>query len=509
MVLASTCTSSLLLLRRCSPAVVVVRGRRREVAMAVHGVHPPPCVRGMTEWKPELFTTTTLIPCLRVDQNHVNQVRGPLAKLSLRMAGLRPVQECPDIPARRLVLLNPSLVSMFGDLAREEAVAAALATLNITREDFTVRTFPLTMANWVPADLIRAVLPEGEEAVSGFSIIGHIIHLNLKQHLEPYRFVIGEALLLTKQIRTVVNKTSTIDNTYRNFAMELLAGEKDFQVTVKENGQTFEFDFSQVYWNPRLSSEHARVVARLGPKSILYDACAGVGPFAVPAAVKGAEVHANDLNPASHRWLDANLARANRRARRAARCYNMDAREFVRSRVREGLAGVWREVGEDVEDVKEVHVTMNLPALAITFLGVFRGLFKEEQEGQEGQRVAAGRALPRVHVYGFSSKEDTVRDIQARVEHYLGAPLDEEHLEEVAFVRNVAPNKDMLRASFLVPRHVLFDMEPVKDDEVEEWVDEEEVKEEVKKRDLSPESSKASDAKKVAPSEPVWFGERL
>ena len=62
-------------------------------------------------------------------------------------------------------------------------------------------------------------------------------------------------------------------------------------------------------------------------------------------------------------------------------------------------------------------------------------------------------------------------------------------------------------------RHVLFDMEPVKDDEVEEWVDEEEAKEEMneeaKKRDLSPESSKASDAKKVAPSEPVWFGERL
>ena len=47
--------------------------------------------------------------------------------------------------------------------------------------------------------------------------------------------MIGEALLLTKQIRTVVNKTSTIDNTYRNFAMELLAGEKDFQGGTKQN----------------------------------------------------------------------------------------------------------------------------------------------------------------------------------------------------------------------------------------------------------------------------------
>ena len=54
-------------------------------------------------------------------------------------------------------------------------------------------------------------------------------------------------------------------------------------------------------------------------------------------------------------------------------------------------------------------------------------------------------------------------------------------------------------------------MEPVKDDEVEEWVEEEEeekAKEEVKKRDLSPESSMTNNAKK-APSAPVWYGERL
>ena len=51
--------------------------------------------------------------------------------------------------------------------------------------------------------------------------------------------MIGEALLLTKQIRTVVNKSSTIDNTYRNFAMELLAGEEDFQVSCTVNLSKF------------------------------------------------------------------------------------------------------------------------------------------------------------------------------------------------------------------------------------------------------------------------------
>ena len=120
---------------------------------------------------------------------------------------------------------------MYKDIVKEPTTAACLTSLDITVKDFTVRSFDLTVQNWTPHDLIKAILPEGEEGVSGFSIIGHIIHLNLKEHLEPFKDVIGEALLLTKQIRTVVNKSSTIDNTYSNFAMELLAGEDDFQVS--------------------------------------------------------------------------------------------------------------------------------------------------------------------------------------------------------------------------------------------------------------------------------------
>ena len=114
----------------------------------------------------------------------------------------------------------------------------------------------------------------------------------------------------------VVNKSSTIDNTFRNFEMEILAkkdettegendnfGRNDFVVSVKENGAKFEFDFSKVYWNPRLVTEHQRIVDLLRVGDMLYDVFAGVGPFAVVAAIKS-KISKN--NPLGIRYFSFN-----------------------------------------------------------------------------------------------------------------------------------------------------------------------------------------------------------
>lgn len=47
----------------------------------------------------------------------------------------------------------------------------------------------------------------------------------------------------------------------------------------------------QVYWNSRLESEHHRLVDQyFKPNEVIADIMAGVGPFAVPAALKGCTV---------------------------------------------------------------------------------------------------------------------------------------------------------------------------------------------------------------------------
>ena len=68
----------------------------------------------------------------------------------------------------------------------------------------------------------------------------------------------------------------------------------------------FRFDFSKVYWNSRLQTEHARLVDSFNVQDVVCDAFAGVGPFAIPAGKKGCGVMASDLNPASAEALTEN-----------------------------------------------------------------------------------------------------------------------------------------------------------------------------------------------------------
>ena len=74
-----------------------------------------------------------------------------------------------------------------------------------------------------------------------------------------------------------------------------------------ESNCVFSFDFSKVYWNSRLHTEHDRLVQLFAPDDIVVDVFAGVGPFALPAAKKGCGVLANDLNPESYKWLAHNV----------------------------------------------------------------------------------------------------------------------------------------------------------------------------------------------------------
>lgn len=192
-----------------------------------------------------------------------------------------------------------------------------------------------------------------------------------------------------------------------------------------------------MYWNPRLSTEHQRVVDLVKRGDTVFDVFAGVGPFAVPAARSGANVLANDLNPESYRWLQHNCKLNKVESR--VRTFNLDGRAFIRDAVRQELPAL-------MEGKAGVHVVMNLPALALDFLDAFRGLLDREPSGEEN--------LPTVHCYGFTKDDDPETDVVKRASRSLGVPMEDQC--SVHFVRNVAPNKDMMCVRFKVPKEVLF-----------------------------------------------------
>jgi tRNA (guanine37-N1)-methyltransferase len=103
-------------------------------------------------------------------------------------------------------------------------------------------------------------------------------------------------------VTTVINKTEDVGthSEFRTFSYEVLAGEDDMNVEIREGDCTFRFDYSKVYWNSRLQTEHKRLVDSFKPGEVVCDVMAGVGPFAVPAGKKGVFVWANDLNPESY-----------------------------------------------------------------------------------------------------------------------------------------------------------------------------------------------------------------
>ena len=80
------------------------------------------------------------------------------------------------------------------------------------------------------------------------ALAGHIAHLNLRDEQLPFKHVIGQVVLDKNQprIKTVLNKLGTITNEFRVFEHEVLAGENNTVVTLKEGGCVFRFDFSKV-----------------------------------------------------------------------------------------------------------------------------------------------------------------------------------------------------------------------------------------------------------------------
>ena len=286
-------------------------------------------------------------------------------------------------------------------------------------------------------EVMKQLLPPDVVVPSGFETVGHLAHFNLSDSQLPYKHLIGQVVIdvhinQKTHVKTVVNKLENINNTFRTFDMELIAGEPNFTVTQKEGNCYFAFDFRKVYWSSKLSNERQRLLQLLKPGEVLCDLFAGVGPLSVQAAKKGLTVIANDLNPECYESMLVNAARNKVTSR--MHIYNQDARAFFRAVIGTQRAEVavedrLRQPPFEVLPATIHHIYMNLPMDALDFVDVFLGAFEPEQY------------LPLLHIYAFSALEDPREEFIERITKIWG-PWDHSRMVIIP-VRDVAPRKMM------------------------------------------------------------------
>lgn len=386
-------------------------------------VHPTSNFPPLSIFESEVKHSALIIPAKRT-----TELRKDLKDVILNRPKTKSIyqvedEDIDDPSAYRKLVLNSG-----SDVLEHSSIVELL------KSDSQIRTSTHTMktsySDWTVEKVLRRLLPF-KEIPSSFETIGHIAHVNLRDELLPFQLIIGKVIYDKNQprIKTVVNKTGQIDNKYRTFGMTVIGGSSEgnwSNVRLKEEGCQFDLDFQKVYWNSRLAGEHRRLVQLIqheSPSCIVADIMAGVGPFAIPLTaakfnITNIAVHANDLNPSSHKHL--NINRKNNKCKNL-HTYNIDGRAFIHHL--------------QYQNVEFDHAIMNLPASAPEFLDAFRG-FK-------------GNTLPKIHVYCFTGKDyDAKKAAVARCEKALGCNLSN---ASVHLVRDVAPKKNMLCVSFTLP----------------------------------------------------------
>jgi len=149
-------------------------------------------------------------------------------------------------------------------------------------------------------------------------------------------------------VETVLNRASEVKGRERVRDWEVLAGEGT-ETVHREYGCAYLVDLAEVYFSPRLATERHRVAEQVRSGERAFDMFAGVGPFVVPFAGRGATVVGVDVNPVAVEYMRANVRR-----------------NGVADRVTV-LEGDVREVATDYEGWAD-RVVMNLPHSADEFL---------------------------------------------------------------------------------------------------------------------------------------------
>ncbi|ELZ08576.1 hypothetical protein C479_14593 [Halovivax asiaticus JCM 14624] len=184
------------------------------------------------------------------------------------------------------------------------------------------------------------------------------------------------------------------------------------EVVHREYGHAFALDLAEVYFSPRLATERHRVAEQVAAGERVFDMFAGVGPYVIPMAARGAECVGVDVNPRAIEYLRENAARNDVAERVTA--INDDVRD---------VAGEYADWAD--------RIVMNLPHSADEFVDSaaavagddctihFYDIQHEDDPFGPGERAIRAAAEP-----DYDVTVETRREVRSYAPHELNVCLD-------------------------------------------------------------------------------------
>ena len=243
-----------------------------------------------------------------------------------------------------------------------------------------------------------------------FEVVGDIAMVE-----EADAKAVAAAIMATsKGIKAVIAPISDVEGEFRTRRFRHIAGEARTSTIHKEHGLRYRVDLEGAYFTERLGTERLRIAKLVKPGDFVLDMFAGVGPFSLLLAKKGALVVAMDKNPLAIRCLQENAV----------------LNKITNIEILEGDAAELALLYAGRAD----HVIMNLPHSASSFL-------------VPAMRAAKSGGV--VHYYCIAPEDDLYRDealIRSAAEG-LGAEVEVLYR---GIVRSYAPRRHNVVMDFQV-----------------------------------------------------------
>ncbi len=142
---------------------------------------------------------------------------------------------------------------------------------------------------------------------TGYQRLGRVLVLRLPPTLEPHFRTLGDAWRDELGVATVLVRTGPIGGELREPEVRAIAGTTT-ETEVVEHGVRWRFDAARIMFAAGNRTERRRVRGLVRPGEHVLDLFAGIGYFAIPAALADPSVRvtAVEKNPVAHRYLVEN-----------------------------------------------------------------------------------------------------------------------------------------------------------------------------------------------------------